>query len=121
MGFNSPIHFKKLCHGVLKGDLGQAWACPKKRFGLFPWGNLRLSQGDTCVSPQNPLEQLCVVHRKTFVVGETARHAGAMDVKALNLGGVQNIISLNLVLKGQDLKPSHVPNSTVHSKLTLCV
>jgi hypothetical protein len=42
-----------------------------------------------------------------------------MDVKALNLGGVQIIISLNLVLK--DLKASHVPNGTVHSKLTLCV
>lgn len=44
-----------------------------------------------------------------------------MDVKALNFGGVQNIISLNLVLKGQDLKASHVPHGTVHSKLTLCV
>jgi hypothetical protein len=44
-----------------------------------------------------------------------------MDVKALNLGGVQNIISLKLVLKGQDLKASHVPNGTLHSKLNFCV
>jgi hypothetical protein len=44
-----------------------------------------------------------------------------MDVKALNLRGVQNIISLNLVLKDQDLKASHIPIGTVHSKLTLCV
>jgi hypothetical protein len=44
-----------------------------------------------------------------------------MDVKPLNLRGVQNIISVNLVLKAQDLKASHVPNGTVRSKLTLCV
>jgi len=44
-----------------------------------------------------------------------------MNVKALNLWGVQNIKSLNLVLKDQDLKATHVPNGTVHSKLTLCV